>query len=86
MIHCKKFLVLLAGTLLLLTGCKSFDEYQEDRVAYAVKHFERSQFSNLTASSSATLSTPTSVTITRHTDTTSSSAASATTSSTLTIA
>ena len=55
MIHCKKSLVLLAGTLLLLTGCKSFDEYQEDRVAYAVKHFERSQFSNLDESKVLTL-------------------------------
>ncbi len=33
--------------LVFLTGCKSFDEYQQERIAYAVKHFERAQYSNI---------------------------------------
>ncbi len=33
--------------LVCFTGCKSFDEYQEDRIAYAVKHFERARYSNI---------------------------------------
>ena len=34
--------VFLAGTaaLLLVGGCKNFDEYQDERTQYAVKHFE----------------------------------------------
>lgn len=46
-----------AGTagLVLLAGCKSFDEYQEERIAYAVKHFERAQYSNINPEQSLTL-------------------------------
>ncbi len=36
-----------AALMLLLGGCKSFDEYQEERIAYAVKHFEQAQYSNI---------------------------------------
>lgn len=36
-----------AALVLLLSGCKSFDEYQQERIAYAVKHFERAQYSNI---------------------------------------
>ena len=38
-----------AAALCIFAGCKSFDEYQKERVSYAVKHFERSQYSNLPA-------------------------------------
>lgn len=41
--------------LMLLAGCKSFDEYQEERVNYAVRHFERAQFSNIDESRMLTL-------------------------------
>ncbi len=37
----------LGAGLLVLAGCKSFDEYQEERIAYAVKHFERARYSDL---------------------------------------
>ena len=33
--------------LFFLSGCKSFEDYQNDRIAYAVKHFERARFTNL---------------------------------------
>ena len=33
--------------LFAFAGCKSFDEYQKERIAYAVKHFERSQYANI---------------------------------------
>ena len=33
--------------LFFLSGCKSFNDYQDDRIAYAVKHFERARFTNL---------------------------------------
>ena len=33
--------------LLVLSGCKSFNDYQEERIAYAVKHFERARLTNL---------------------------------------
>lgn len=36
-----------AALVLLLSGCKSFDEYQQERIAYAVRHFERAQYSNI---------------------------------------
>ena len=36
-----------AAGLIFLSGCKSFDDYQEGRIAYAVKHFERAQYSDL---------------------------------------
>lgn len=36
-----------AALVLLLSGCKSFDDYQEERIAYAVKHFERAQYSDI---------------------------------------
>ena len=40
---------LTAGTavLLLAGGCKNFDEYQDERAQYAVKHFEQAQYSNI---------------------------------------
>ncbi len=41
--------------LLILTGCKSFDEYQQDRIAYAVKHFERAQYDDIDADQVLTL-------------------------------
>ncbi len=46
-----------AGTagLVFLAGCKSFDEYQSDRVNYAVRHFERAQWSNIDDSKVLTL-------------------------------
>ena len=33
--------------LAIFAGCKTQDEYQKERVAYAVKHFERSQYSDI---------------------------------------
>ncbi len=44
---CKLVLAVLAAGVAVLTGCKSFDEYQADRLASAVAHFERSQYSGL---------------------------------------
>lgn len=43
--------VLVGGSvgLVFLAGCKSFDDYQEERVAYAVKHFERARYDNIDA-------------------------------------
>ena len=43
--------VLIGGSvgLVFLAGCKSFDDYQEERVAYAVKHFERARYDNIDA-------------------------------------
>ncbi len=35
--------------VLIFSGCKSFDDYQEERIAYAVKHFERAQYGNFDA-------------------------------------
>jgi outer membrane protein TolC len=40
------FLLSLCITI-LFSGCKSFDEYQQDRVSYAVQHFERAKRSNI---------------------------------------
>ena len=47
----------LLGTagLVFLTGCKSFDDYQEERIAYAVKHFERARYSNINPDQALTL-------------------------------
>lgn len=33
--------------VIVLGGCKSFDDYQEERIAYAVKHFERAQYNDI---------------------------------------
>lgn len=44
-----------AAGMVLLAGCKSFDEYQVDRIAYAVKHFERAQYSNINPEKALTL-------------------------------
>jgi len=40
-------LAVVAAGVVSLTGCKSFDEYQADRLASAVAHFERSQYSDI---------------------------------------
>jgi hypothetical protein len=37
----------IIGVGLILTGCKSFEDYQEDRLAKAVAHFEKAQYSNI---------------------------------------
>lgn len=42
-----KILVLMIPGLVLLSSCKNFDDYQQERLAYAVKHFERAQYTNL---------------------------------------
>ena len=44
-----------AALMLLLSGCKSFDEYQQDRIAYAVKHFEQAQYCNIPSGQTLTL-------------------------------
>lgn len=36
-----------AAGIVFLSGCKTFDDYQEERIAYAVKHFERAQYSDI---------------------------------------
>ncbi len=41
--------------LLLISGCKSFEDYEEERIAYAVKHFERAQYDAPDASRMLTL-------------------------------
>ena len=41
------YLILGLTGIVLLGGCKSIDEYQEERLQKAVAHFERSQYSNL---------------------------------------
>ena len=44
----KKIIVAVGcAGLLALAGCKSFNEYQKERVAYAVSHFEKAQYSNI---------------------------------------
>jgi len=53
-----KNLIVCIGTAALLgslSGCKTFDEYKSDRLSYAVKHFERSQYSDLAADKVLTL-------------------------------
>ena len=40
-------LSVISAGILFLAGCKSFDEYQEERLAKAVAHFKRAQFSNI---------------------------------------
>ena len=44
---CRELLIGGSIGLVLLAGCKSFDDYQEERVAYAVKHFERAQYDDI---------------------------------------
>jgi len=39
----KQVIVAGLGALAVLVGCKSYDEYREARVDYAVKHFEQAQ-------------------------------------------
>ena len=34
-------------SILCLAGCKTFDEYQQERLAKAVAHFEKAQYSNI---------------------------------------
>ena len=44
----KKIIFGIAGAALcVLAGCKSFNEYQKERVSYAVSHFEKAQYSNI---------------------------------------
>lgn len=47
MLNAKILLGLSGAGLIMLSGCKSFDDYQEERIAYAVKHFERAQYSDI---------------------------------------
>ncbi len=44
-----------AAGMAFLAGCKTFDDYQQDRVAYAVKHFEQAQYSDIDAEKALTL-------------------------------
>jgi len=44
----------IAG-IIFFGGCKSFDEYQQERIAYAVKHFDRAQYSNIDQNRKLTL-------------------------------
>ena len=51
-----QIICLCAGvTVAILGGCKSFDEYQKDRVNKAVAHFERAQYSDVKAGHGFTL-------------------------------
>ena len=44
----KQLLIAVIGAgVLCLAGCKSFDDYQEERLAKAVAHFERARYSNI---------------------------------------
>jgi len=45
----KRYLIfiLCIASLILFTSCKTYDDYQQDRVAYAVQHFERARKSNV---------------------------------------
>ncbi|WP_176015070.1 TolC family protein [Victivallis sp. Marseille-Q1083] len=52
---CRTLVGVGAAGMVLLAGCKSFDEYQDDRIAYAVKHFERAQYSNIDSEKVLTL-------------------------------
>lgn len=47
MVNKKILLGIGSAGLVMFSGCKSFDEYQQERIAYAVKHFERAQYSNI---------------------------------------
>ena len=51
----RTYAMLGTAGLVFLTGCKSFDEYQEERIAYAVKHFERARYSNINPDQALTL-------------------------------
>ena len=44
----KQFICLCAGvTIAILGGCKSFDDYQKERVNKAVVHFDRAQYADV---------------------------------------
>ena len=43
----RTYVAIGAAGVVFLSGCKSFDDYQEERIAYAVKHFERAQYSDI---------------------------------------
>lgn len=45
----------MAVLVVVIGGCKSFDEYQQERLAKAVAHFERAQYSNIKADQVLTL-------------------------------
>ena len=45
----------MAVLVVAIGGCKSFDEYQQERLAKAVAHFERAQYSNIKADQVLTL-------------------------------
>ena len=46
---CSLYLIFGLTGIILLGGCKSINEYQEERLQKAVAHFERSQYSDLAA-------------------------------------
>ncbi|MBO5668542.1 MAG: TolC family protein [Lentisphaeria bacterium] len=50
-----KLSVTAAAVLVFMAGCKSFDEYQQERLTKAVAHFERAQYSNIDAEKVLTL-------------------------------
>jgi len=53
-----KNVIVWVGAAALLgsfSGCKSFDEYKNDRLSYAVKHFERAQYADVAAGKVLTL-------------------------------
>lgn len=43
----KLTLVLIGISVLCIAGCKSFDEYKQERLTKAVAHFERARYSNI---------------------------------------
>ncbi|MBE6390375.1 MAG: TolC family protein [Lentisphaerae bacterium] len=50
-----KLSIMVAAILVFAGGCKSFDEYQQERLAKAVAHFERAQYSDIEAEKVLTL-------------------------------
>lgn len=51
----RTYVAIGAAGVVFLSGCKSFDDYQEERIAYAVKHFERAQYSDIKSGQVLTL-------------------------------
>ena len=44
----KQIFYMFAGVILaIFSGCKSFDEYQDERINKAVAHFERAQYTDI---------------------------------------
>ncbi len=66
----QKVVIWIGAAALLgsISGCKSFDEYKQQRLEYAVRHFEKSQYSDLPAGKVLTLNESVSLAIKNNLD------------------